>query len=334
VEWNLGVTEPGSSGGPLLNTARQVIGQLRGGSSSCSSPTLNDRFGKFGKSWDLHPQSAYQLKYWLSPNQDLFEISGLDRGYITGPLKVCYGQNATYSMPNLPSGYTISWSVSPQLTIVSTTAGTVTVSPISFSSSENGFVRASLNGVMFREFKILVGVPQPVTNIVQFSSGCIGGSDWEATFEPSPLVPGAKYIWIKNGYEYAPTDNPQFNIYEFPANPISLNLRIQTDCGISAKVYANDAVYYPACPSSWLIAPNPANNEFEVSKNFESVAKTSNSEQRFVIKLFDSNGKVLRTGSSTSGKARVNVESLPGGTYFLHINNGKETLKKQVIVRH
>jgi V8-like Glu-specific endopeptidase len=334
VEWNLGVTEPGSSGGPLLNTNDQVIGQLRGGSSSCSSPTLNDRYGKFGKSWNSHPSAGFQLKYWLSPTQDLFEIGGLDRGYITGPLKVCYGQNAVYTMPNLPAGYAISWSASPQLNIVSATPGSVTISPVSASSSENGYVRASLNGIVFREFKILVGVPQPATNIIMFSSSCLGGSDWEASFEPSPLIPGAKYVWIKDGYEYPPTDIPTFSIYEFPANPITLNLRIQTDCGVSAKVYATDAMYYPACPSTWLIAPNPSSSEFEVSKNYENTAKTLNSKQRFNIKLIDSRGKTLRTSSSNSGKAKINVTTLPTGNYFLLIDDGKEIIKRNVIVSH
>ncbi|RLJ80328.1 T9SS type A sorting domain-containing protein [Pedobacter alluvionis] len=334
VEWNLGVTEGGSSGAPLFNESKQVIGQLRGGSSSCSNPTLNDRFGKFGKSWDLQPLAHTQLKYWLSPNQDLFEIAPLDRGLLTGPSNICYGQNATYNMPNLPSGYTITWSVSSQLNIVSSTAGSVTVSPISINSSENGYIRASLNDVVFREYKVIVGVPAPAVSIRMYHSACIGGSDWEASFDITPVTPNLQYIWIYNGAEYPPSTSPDFSIYEFPANPITLNLRVKTSCGISPKLLANDATYYPPCGFSWLISPNPSSTEFEVSKNSGGSSKTVDQKQAFQVTLLDNTGKTIRTGSSSSGSTKINVESVPNGTYFIHINDGTQTIKKQVIVRH
>lgn len=334
VEWNLGVTEGGSSGAPLFNESKQVIGQLRGGSSSCSSPTLNDRFGKFGKSWDSQPQAHTQLKYWLSPNQDLFEIGPLDRGLLTGPNNICYGQNATYNMPNLPSGYSITWSVSPQLNIVSSTAGSVTVSPISINSSENGYIRASLNGIVFREYKVIVGVPVPAISIRMYHSVCIGGSDWEASFDITPVTPNLQYIWVYNGIEYPPSTSPDFSIYEFPANPITLNLRVKTNCGVSPKLLTYDATYYPPCGFSWMISPNPASTELEVSKSSSASSKTVDQKQAFQIMLLDNKGKVIRTSSSTSGSAKINVESVPNGTYFIHINDGTQTIKKQVIVRH
>ncbi len=52
ARWNSGVTEPGSSGSPLLNGNHQVIGQLNAGfngsaGSSCNEPTAPDQFGRF-----------------------------------------------------------------------------------------------------------------------------------------------------------------------------------------------------------------------------------------------------------------------------------------------
>ena len=51
VQWYSGVTEPGSSGSPLLNSSHLVIGQLNGGfagsGSSCSSPSSPDQYGRF-----------------------------------------------------------------------------------------------------------------------------------------------------------------------------------------------------------------------------------------------------------------------------------------------
>jgi len=52
VRWSSGVTEPSSSGSPLLDQNHQVIGQLNAGfnggaGSSCSFPTAPDQFGRF-----------------------------------------------------------------------------------------------------------------------------------------------------------------------------------------------------------------------------------------------------------------------------------------------
>ena len=49
-DWDLGTTEPGSSGSPVFNVDHQVIGQLHGGYASCTSQT-SDWYGKFSVSW-------------------------------------------------------------------------------------------------------------------------------------------------------------------------------------------------------------------------------------------------------------------------------------------
>lgn len=51
TDWDVGTTEPGSSGSPLFNTEHRVIGQLHGGYASCSSQT-SDWYGKLSVSWD------------------------------------------------------------------------------------------------------------------------------------------------------------------------------------------------------------------------------------------------------------------------------------------
>jgi hypothetical protein len=53
VFWSQGVTEPGSSGSPLLNSSHQIIGQLWGGYSSCIEPNTPDAYGRFSFSYPL-----------------------------------------------------------------------------------------------------------------------------------------------------------------------------------------------------------------------------------------------------------------------------------------
>ena len=55
-EWELGVTEGGSSGSPLFDQNHRVIGQLYGGSAACAGSVNNgqpDWYGRFNVSWGL-----------------------------------------------------------------------------------------------------------------------------------------------------------------------------------------------------------------------------------------------------------------------------------------
>ncbi|MEI6764652.1 MAG: T9SS type A sorting domain-containing protein [Bacteroidota bacterium] len=63
-----GVTEGGSSGSPLFNSAGLVIGTLTGGTSYCTTPNDPDYYGKFAQHWTSNgTTSAKQLKPWLDP---------------------------------------------------------------------------------------------------------------------------------------------------------------------------------------------------------------------------------------------------------------------------
>jgi hypothetical protein len=69
--WELGVTEPGSSGSALFDENGRIIGQLAGGSAACSGTSDNngfDIFGRFATSWDFGNTSSSRLSDWLDPN--------------------------------------------------------------------------------------------------------------------------------------------------------------------------------------------------------------------------------------------------------------------------
>lgn len=79
-QWDLGTTEGGSSGSPLFNPQKQIVGQLHGGYASCTSLT-SDWYGKFSYNWDYFDEPERQLKYWLDPiNSGAISIEGYDAG--------------------------------------------------------------------------------------------------------------------------------------------------------------------------------------------------------------------------------------------------------------
>ena len=69
--WELGVTEPGSSGSPLFDPEGRIIGQLFGGAAACSGTVDNnayDYYGRMDVSWNGGGSSSSRLSDWLDPN--------------------------------------------------------------------------------------------------------------------------------------------------------------------------------------------------------------------------------------------------------------------------
>ena len=63
-----GVTEGGSSGSPIFNSDKKIIGTLTGGSSSCSNPNAFDFYGKLWYHWDKNDNhSNRKLQPYLDP---------------------------------------------------------------------------------------------------------------------------------------------------------------------------------------------------------------------------------------------------------------------------
>ena len=68
--WELGVTEPGSSGSPLFDDQGRIIGQLYGGAAACSGTNDNnayDYYGRLGVAWDTGSSASTRLEDWLDP---------------------------------------------------------------------------------------------------------------------------------------------------------------------------------------------------------------------------------------------------------------------------
>lgn len=67
--WDVGATEGGSSGSPLLDKNKRVVGTLTGGESMCSSPKGPDVYASLAKFWDVAPsiENPNPISYYLDP---------------------------------------------------------------------------------------------------------------------------------------------------------------------------------------------------------------------------------------------------------------------------
>lgn len=66
ADWDIGTTEPGSSGSPLFDENGRIIGQLTGGDAACGNNDP-DWYGRFSSSWTGGGTAATRLSDWLDP---------------------------------------------------------------------------------------------------------------------------------------------------------------------------------------------------------------------------------------------------------------------------
>jgi hypothetical protein len=130
LSWDLGVTEPGSSGSPLFNQNRRIIGQLHGGASACGASVLSDEYGKVSVSWNpAGSTTSGQLKHWLDPNNtNASFIDGYDPSNAPTITLDAGLSNSTFIQTSLCGTNYI-----PNVTISNGGSQTVTTAVISYS---------------------------------------------------------------------------------------------------------------------------------------------------------------------------------------------------------
>ncbi|UZO81917.1 T9SS type A sorting domain-containing protein [Aquimarina sp. ERC-38] len=90
VDWDLGTTEKGSSGSPLFNTDKRIVGQLHGGAAACGN-NQPDYYGRFSNSFP-------NFKEYLSKNRNLTVLDGYNPTFNTSCTKI----DITLTLDNYP----------------------------------------------------------------------------------------------------------------------------------------------------------------------------------------------------------------------------------------
>ncbi len=165
VQWgDLGVTEPGSSGSPLLNANRRVVGQLHGGPSYCGAPLASryDLYGRLAISWNGGTSPATRLRDWLDPS-NLYTTANTVKPVITGPATMT--GSSTYQV-NVNNTNSVSWVVTapPGVVasqVVSVTSGTGPTASLSALSSASN---------LSITFAVSAGQSYPIRFTRQFES--------------------------------------------------------------------------------------------------------------------------------------------------------------------
>ena len=116
VGFDSGIVEGGSSGSPILNQNKKIVGQLWGGITYPDAPCLQKTayYGKLCKSWNGGGLSNTSLKSWLNPDNK-YTFTEIESCYpyqltIDGPSIIC-GNSSSYSVNGLHPNWHVEWSL-------------------------------------------------------------------------------------------------------------------------------------------------------------------------------------------------------------------------------
>ena len=74
IDWDVGTTEPGSSGSALFNLDHRIVGQLYGGAAACGNNSP-DWYGSLYESWTGDATPSSRLSDWLDPEgNDIMQV--------------------------------------------------------------------------------------------------------------------------------------------------------------------------------------------------------------------------------------------------------------------
>lgn len=220
-----GVTEEGSSGSPIFNSAGLIVGDLTGGGSYCSATSQPDYYGKFSYSWDQNgTTAATRLKDWLDPNNtNVMTLSGKTCGgassivadFSGNPTAIPVGGSVNFT--DLSTGGPTSWSWT---FTGGTPANSSTQNPTNIQYNTAGIYPVSLtvsNGTgsdtETKNNYITVGDPPPIADfIANMTSIPVGGmvnftdlsagvpTSWNWTFTGG--TPASSTAQNPNGVQY------------------------------------------------------------------------------------------------------------------------------------
>ena len=193
LDWDIGTTEPGSSGSPLFDENHRVIGQLHGGFAACGNDDA-DWYGKMSVSWDAGSSASSRLRDWLDPtNSGATVVDTLwpsDSGLRVSPGGTFVAEGPSggpfspasqvYTLRN-SSDFSINYTVSTPAGWLDISNGSGTISAggttdvtVTINSTADGFSNGGYDatvsftnttdgdGDTARAVRLFVGVPEPV----------------------------------------------------------------------------------------------------------------------------------------------------------------------------
>ncbi len=381
VSFDQGIVQHGSSGSALYDQNHRLVGQLHGNQNNNCGLTDNNcwcttqipsigEYGRFDISWAGGGTNATRLSNWLDPNNlgftttnttnisNLASPTGIYK-QIVGPDYIC--NTASYSIQNLPPGFSVAWQVLQGTTVVSSS---VTGNTLNLTKTGDGFIEIDAvitnNGgcttapTQFASKKLIVGLgavggfwlhgqnfDYTATGPGNYYTVCPNEYLWFEPYYGTAGNPASAHIWTFSGSGTllsslnGPTISAQapsalrtgFNItYQYLSacggwSNIANGGATTMDCAGGEEPYSTRAIN----SADVKVYPNPSSNNYVLIR-LATAVKSGNAS------LFDVSGRQVLIENFSGLQKTLTTSKLAGGTYVLRlILDGQVTTTKVVI---
>ena len=342
-ECDNGVIQGGSSGGPLFDQNKRVVGMVSGYIPR-TTPPITVYQGRFDLSWNGGGTSDTRLKDWLDPgNTGAMSTTTLRRWYISGANPLC-NTSTQFTVPNLPSGLTVTWSQGTGISRLSSQGS----NPCNFKSTLNGmnsWIGASVfvNGqtISLPTKTVWIGGPAAptiiassnVTTIMSNYYYSVPKNTYNVFFQMADGVGIVSEDWSYTG------DNYMYDYGQY------LDMSTYND-GVNYVV----ATQYNACSSSpsnryftvevgdpyygysleMNISPNPTSDYLDLKLDISGEIEE---EDSYRVEIVDPYSRVVKQVLLNGNENRINIQDLPVGYYIVKLKYGNESYSKKLIVK-
>lgn len=318
---------------------------LQASITSQTSTSFTDFFINDDSDNELHIDLTSPKVNWILQQIDIGDVIDCDGSClsVSGSSTVC-PSSTEFTINNLPSGATINWTCSQNITRISSQGS----NPCQFepnTSGEYGWINATItfNGNQFsiNQLNVWVGSYLPYPLNIEMK-----GENYELvehTNDYWELCPNTTYRLVAHTQD----DVSQWDwtipeSWEFLSSENSPEVLIQTGDYILWEDIASLDVYFSPC-ASWIysvdylyvteppfgcgellkvvVFPNPAKNSITLQLEENELAKDNQSN--FNISIVDNSGRIRIIKITKENQLNIDVSSLPRGEYTIVISNGK-----------
>jgi lysyl endopeptidase len=356
--WGAGLVEPGSSGSPLFDNARRIIGQLSGGDLNIGcfdgqSLIDNNRYGRFDLSWTGGGTNDTRLSNWLGGVNPPMTMNTIRSPWInTGGSNVICTSNRNFSLTDRDPALTVTWSVT-NTGLFATTGGA--------STSGNGATATlrALDNIVHGSAVLTYTLTGAGCNTFTVSQDIWVGKPAQPTVYPSgyPTVqldlgtylnamitaaPGASVgtgNWSATGSITLAGSNPgSTNVFEGTALGNG-NFYVNTTnvCGTSANsggaVKVNDG---GGGPFRLVNTPNPANRHFVceiVAEDIPQEHKNNMEDLTSNLYVLDQAGRVVTTQNFNGKRVQVATAPFTPGLYVTKVQTSFGVFTGKVMIQ-
>jgi len=344
----------------------------REGSEGYETGNYTDRFGGTSAAC---PQVSGVAALMLSVNPNLTEAqvrtilqqtatdmgtSGFDNTYghgrvnayaalkavcpLSGPSLVC-SSGSSYSIQNLPTGSTIIWTPSPNITRVSTQG----LNPCTFEANEygNGWIDATINNgctsITLPRKNVSTDMPgisplhDPNCGYCQVSYGNVGTTYMIAALTDNTSTYAYDYYWEiyppeGSGWEEGYADYGKQIYYSPPVEGTYVfKLRQYWDCewsDFSVKEFEFYGGY------GLLFTPNPATDETTLTIESNLEEKTFDSNIEWNMEIYSETQQLKTNQTGLRGKsAKIKTNGWKEGVYIVRVKYKDEILTGKLVVK-